>query len=155
MKKAVVIMLGCVWLMSACGKTGSEPEQEAVHAQFDVADVPGDASEQEASLSEIQEVSDADADTSADTTINVIWRGGYGWAFGGDIVYIDSYGNLYEEHEVEQPDFEPLGACQETFTGTHFTKDELEEFLRIDPDDEDRQLEMLSKKGLWFGRLKE
>ena len=91
---------------------------------------------------------------SANATINVIWSGVYGWAFGGDFVYIDQFGNLYEESECEQPDFEPLGACKETFTGEHFTKDELIEFLGIDPDDEDSQIAMLHKKGLWFGRLK-
>ena len=32
----------------------------------------------------------------------------------GDYVYIDQFGNLYMETEVEQPDFKPLGACKET-----------------------------------------
>ena len=172
MKKAIVILLSSMVLLSACGnsaeqasgksetaavQTASSEASESSTASADDADavaVSDDTSIDEASTEDAS-ADDTPADnSSANASINVIWRGGYGWAFGSDIVYIDQFGNLYEESECEQPDFEPLGACKETFTGEHFTKDELIEFLNIDPDDEASQIDMLHKKGLWFGRLK-
>ncbi len=47
--------------------------------------------------------------------------------------------------------FSPLGACYETYSGKRFTEEELNEFLSIDMDDEERQKEILSKKGIRFG----
>ncbi len=135
----------------------SSETSESSTASADDADavaVSDDTSIDEASTEDAP-ADDTSADnSSANASVNVIWSGVYGWAFGGDFVYIDQFGNLYEESECEQPDFEPLGACKETFTGEHFTKDELIEFLKIDPDDEASQIDMLHKKGLWFGRLK-
>ena len=188
MKKAIVILLSGMLLLSACGNSAEQAsgksetaavqtasaaaENTAVSEKTDrdpnenMPDKPDASSE--ASESSTDSADDANAvavaddtvaddtaadNSSADASINVIWRRGYGWAFGSDIVYIDQFGNLYEESECEQPDFEPLGACKETFTGEHFTKDELIEFLNIDPDDEASQIDMLHKKGLWFGRL--
>ena len=171
MKKAIVTLLSGMLLLSACGnsaeqasgksetvavQTASSEASESSTASADDADavaVSDDTSIDEASTEDAS-ADDTPADnSSANASINVIWRGVYGWAFGGDFVYIDQFGNLYEESECEQPDFEPLGACKETFTGEHFTKDELIEFLNIDPDDEASQIDMLHKKGLWFGRL--
>ena len=71
---------------------------------------------------------------------------------GSDYVYIDSDGYNYEESEMEEPLFEPLGACEETYTGGQFTEEELNEFLEIYKDDEEGQKEMLRKKGLRFGK---
>ena len=184
MKKAIVTLLSGMLLLSACGNSAEQASGKSETAAVQTASAAAentavsektdrdpnenmqdksDASS-EASESSTASADDADAvavsddtpadNSSANASINVIWRGVYGWAFGGDYVYIDQFGNLYEESECEQPDFEPLGACKETFTGEHFTKDELTEFLNIDPDDEASQIDMLHKKGLWFGRLK-
>ena len=48
--------------------------------------------------------------------------------------------------------FMPLGACDETYTGKQFTEEELEEFFSIDKYDEDGQKEVLSRKGIKFGK---
>ena len=159
MKKAVVVMLSGMLLLSACGKSQDQApnESDAAVIQIDPSDEEPDKTESSADASELNaDTADAD-DTSADNSsanvyINVKWSGVYGSVFGGDYVYIDQFGNLYMETEVEQPDFKPLGACKETYTGAHFTKDELIEFYNIDPDDEDSQMEMLNKKGLTFLR---
>lgn len=110
-------------------------------------------------VSEMQEpsskVSQQDAntpDTSTDKAINVVWSNIYYWTMGSDYVYIDSDGYIYEEREMEEPMFMPLGACDETYTGKQFTEEELEEFFSIDKYDEDGQKEMLSRKGIKFGK---
>ena len=120
----------------------------------------GNSSEQiivETNITEEQDVSEMQQDantpdTSTDKAINVVWSNMYCWAMGSDYVYIDSDGYIYAEHEMEEPLFAPLGACAETYTGEQFTEEELNEFLGININDEDRQKEVLSKKGIRFGR---
>lgn len=171
MKKAIVTLLSGMLLLSACGNSAEQASGKSETAAVQTAsaatentaasekpdrDPNENMQDKPAASSEMSESSTASADdtpadnSSANASVNVIWSGVYGWAFGGDYVYIDQFGNLYEESECEQPDFEPLGACKETFTGEHFTKDELIEFLKIDPDDEASQIDMLHKKGLLY-----
>ena len=161
MKRAVVVLLSSMLLLSGCGKA----KTEKVRGRFDAQDFESRQSEDfkskqsEEALPEIQdlsaEVSKSNAyadDTSAYEAINVIWGNSYPYAFGSDYVYIDSEGKIYFEGEMEEPLWSPSGACDETYTGKQFTEDELNEFLSIDMDDEDRQVEVLSKMGLRFGR---
>ena len=91
-------------------------------------------------------------DVSADIAINVVWSRSYSWAMGRDYVYVDSEGKIYEEHEMEEPMFKSLGACNETYSGEQFTEEELDEFLSINKDDEDLQKEILRRKGIKFGK---
>ena len=71
---------------------------------------------------------------------------------GSDYVYVDSDGKIYEEHEMEEPMFRPSGACNETYTGKQFTEEELNEFLSVNKEEEDRQKEVLSRMGIKFGK---
>lgn len=92
------------------------------------------------------------SDTSTDKAIKVVWSNIYYWAMGSDYVYIDSDGYIYAEHEMEEPLFSPLGACDETYTGKKFTEEEFNAFLELKYDDEVAQKEVLSKKGIKFGK---
>ncbi len=96
--------------------------------------------------------SEASLRADTDNTINVVWSRTYYWAMGSDYVYVDSDGKIYEEHEMEEPMFSPSGACNETYSGKQFTEEELNEFLSINKDDEDRQKEVLSRMGIKFGK---
>ena len=91
-------------------------------------------------------------DTSTDKAIKVVWSNIYYWAMGSDYVYIDSDGYIYAEHEMEEPLFSPLGACDETYTGKKFTEEEFNAFLELKYDDEVAQKEVLSKNGIKFGK---
>lgn len=91
-------------------------------------------------------------DTSTDKAIKVVWSNIYYWAMGSDYVYIDSDGYIYAEHEMEEPLFSPFGACDETYTGKKFTEEEFNAFLELKYDDEVAQKEVLSKKGIKFGK---
>ncbi len=125
--------------------------------------VEQDVPEIRESSSEVSELNENSKDISADKTknkgrykagkkdINLVWYKIYYWAMGSDYVYIDSDGYIYAESEMEEPMFEPLGACEETNTGEQFTEEELSEFLEIYKDDEEGQKDMLRKKGLRFG----
>jgi len=84
--------------------------------------------------------------------IKVVWSNIYYWAMGSDYVYIDSDGYIYAEHEMEEPLFSPFGACDETYTGKKFTEEEFNAFLELKYDDEVAQKEVLSKKGIKFGK---
>ncbi|MBQ3906335.1 MAG: hypothetical protein II743_06145, partial [Lachnospiraceae bacterium] len=74
------------------------------------------------------------------------------WAMGSDYVYIDSDGKIYYEGEMESPLWSPSGPSDENYTGKQFTEEELTEFLSIDKVDEDRQKEILRKKGIKLGK---
>ncbi|MBQ6231354.1 MAG: hypothetical protein IJJ74_09610 [Eubacterium sp.] len=54
--------------------------------------------------------------------------------------------------EMQEPLFSPFGACDETYTGKKFTEEEFNAFLKLKYDDEVAQKEVLSKKGIKFGK---
>ena len=85
---------------------------------------------------------------TAEEQKNIIWSRIYYWAMGSDYVYIDADGKIYYEGEMESPLWSPSGPSDENYTGKQFTKEELTEFLSIDKVDEDRQKEILHKKGI-------
>ena len=158
MKKTVFAIIVCSLVMTFAGCNIENADNAGSSGGNGSEQIVETSIIEEQDVSEIQEPSpeesELDANTediSADKTINVIWSNSYGWAMGGDYVYIDSDGKIYEEHEVEEPLFSPLGACYETYSGKQFTEEELNEFLSIDKDDEERQKEILSKKGIRFG----
>ena len=177
MKRAVVVLLSSMLLLSGCGQTKAEkvrgrfdaedfesrqsedvlPEMqklsaEVTEADADTADASYDTPDETSDDTAYETSNETSDDTSAYEAINVIWGNSYPYAFGSDYVYIDSEGKIYFEGEMEEPLWRPSGACDETYTGKQFTEDELNEFLSIDMDDEDRQVEVLSKMGLRFGR---
>lgn len=153
MKKSVFAIIACALVVAFAG-CGVKNTGGTVSSS-------GNSSEQiivETNITEEQDVSEMQQDantpdTSTDKAINVVWRNIYCWAMGSDYVYIDSDGFIYAEHEMEEPEFMPLGACDETFTGEQFTEEELNEFLGININDEGRQKEVLSKKGIRFGKV--
>ena len=158
MKKSVFAIIACtlVVALAGCGSkntggdissdgNGSEQIVETnITEARDVLEVQEPSSE----ASELQSNTD---DGSTDQAINVVWRNAYFWAMGSDYVYVDSDGKIYEEHEMEEPEWRASGACKETYSGKQLTEEELNELLSINIDDEDRQKELLRKKGIKFG----
>lgn len=139
-RRGIVLGLICVLLMSGCTKnmTGNP--------------VGGNVSEMQEPASKVSQQDANTPDTSTDKAIKVVWSNIYYWAMGSDYVYIDSDGYIYAEHEMEEPLFSPLGACDETYTGKKFTEEEFNAFLKLKYDDEVAQKEVLSKKGIKFGK---
>lgn len=157
MKKSVLAILVCTLGVVLAG-CGTEKNGVAVSSDINESDqIVETKISDEQDVSEIQEPSPevselSDDDMPGDEEIKVIWSGVYGWEMGGDYVYIDAYGRIYEERECEEPMFEPVGACAETYTGKQFTEDELNEFFSLKKDDDDGHKELLSRKGIKFGR---
>ena len=159
MKKSVFAIIACalVVALAGCGvkntggtvSTGGNGPEQIVESSIPEEQ---DVSEMQEPLSEASQQDANTPDTSTDKAINVVWSNMYCWAMGSDYVYIDSDGYIYEEREMEEPMFMPLGACDETYTGKQFTEEELEEFFSIDKYDEDGQKEVLSRKGIKFGK---
>ena len=156
MKKSVLAILVCTLGVVLAG-CGTEKNGVAVSSDINESEqIVETKISDEQDVSEIQEPSPevselSDDDMPGDEEIKVIWSGVYGWEMGGDYVYIDAYGRIYEERECEEPMFEPVGACAETYTGKQFTEDELNEFFSLKKDDDDGHKELLSRKGIKFG----
>ena len=152
MKKSVLAILVCTLGVVLAG-CGTEKNGVAVSSDINESEqIVETKISDEQDVSEIQEPSPevselSDDDMPGDEEIKVIWSGVYGWEMGGDYVYIDAYGRIYEERECEEPMFEPVGACAETYTGKQFTEDELNEFFSLKKDDDDGRKELLSRKG--------
>jgi hypothetical protein len=156
MKKSVLAILVCTLGVVLAG-CGTEKNGVAVSSDINESEqIVETKISDEQDVSEIKEPSPevsemSDGDMPGDEEIKVIWSGVYGWEMGGDYVYIDAYGRIYEERECEEPMFEPVGACAETYTGKQFTEDELNEFFSLKKDDDDGHKELLSRKGIKFG----
>ena len=158
MKNSVFAIIACslIVVFAGCGvknaggavSSGGNGSEQIVETNIIEAQ---DFSEMQEPLSEVSQQDANTPDTSTDKAINVVWSNMYYWAMGSDYVYIDSDGYIYEEHEMEEPEFSPLGACDETYSGDQFTEEELNEFLSIDINDEAGQKEVLRKKGIRFG----
>ena len=159
MKKSVFVILTCTLVMvfAGCGAEDTDGAVSSDGSELEQIVATNITEEQDASemLDSSSEVSELDANTddmSTDKDLNIVCRRTYFWAMGSDYIYIDSDGKIYREGEMEEPLWSPLGACDEIYTGEQFTEEELNEFLSIDIDDEGRQKEMLSKKGIRFRR---
>ncbi len=165
MKKSVFVILTCTLVMvfAGCGAEDADGAVSSDGSELEQIVATNITEEQDASeilepsekLESSSEVSELDANTddmSTDKVLNIVCRRTYFWAMGSDYIYIDSDGKIYREGEMEEPLWSPLGACDEIYTGEQFTEEELNEFLSIDIDDEGRQKEMLSKKGIRFRR---
>ena len=159
MKKSVFVILTCTLVMvfAGCGAEDADGAVSLDGSELEQIVATNITEEQDASemLDSSSEVSELDANTddmSTDKDLNIVCRRTYFWAMGSDYIYIDSDGKIYREGEMEEPLWSPLGACDEIYTGEQFTEEELNEFLSIDIDDEGRQKEMLSKKGIRFRR---
>ena len=158
MKNSVFAIIACslIVVFAGCGvknaggavSSGGNGSEQIVETNIIEAQ---DFSEMQEPLSEVSQQDANTPDTSTDKAINVVWSNMYYWAMGSDYVYIDSDGYIYEEHEMEEPEFSPLGSCDETYSGDQFTEEELNEFLSIDINDEAGQKEVLRKKGIRFG----
>jgi hypothetical protein len=152
MKKSVIAIIACTLAVMLAGCV--------VKNTGGTVSSGGNSSEQiivETNITEEQDVSEMQQDantpdTSTDKAIKVVWSNIYYWAMGSDYVYIDSDGYIYAEHEMEEPLFSPFGACDETYTGKKFTEEEFNAFLELKYDDEAAQKEVLSKKGIKFGK---
>ena len=156
-RRGIVLGLICVLLMSGCTKNmtgnpvGGNVSDTSEVPSATVTDL-GVSNSIEKPLTETEEQIANTPDTSTDKAIKVVWSNIYYWAMGSDYVYIDSDGYIYAEHEMEEPLFSPLGACDETYTGKKFTEEEFNAFLELKYDDEVAQKEALSKKGIKFGK---
>ena len=158
MKKSVFAIMACalVVVLAGCGKentdvdasSGGKESEQIVETNITEEQ---DVSETQEPSSEGSELNENTEDISKDKTINVVWSNAYFWAMGSDYVYVDSDGKIYEEHEMEEPEWSASGACKETYSGKQLTEEEFNELLSINIDDEDRQKELLRKKGIKFG----
>ena len=158
MKKSVFAIMACalVVVLAGCGKEntdGADPSGKKVSEQIVETNITEerDVSETQEPSSEGSDLNENSEDTSTDKAINVVWSNAYFWAMGSDYVYVDSEGRIYEEHEMEEPEWSASGACKETYSGKQLTEEEFNELLSINIDDEDRQKELLRKKGIKFG----
>ena len=165
MKKSVLAIMTCalVVVLAGCGKEntdGADPSGKKVSEQIvetniteeqDISETQEPSSELSEFSSEVSDLNENSEDTSTDKAINVVWSNAYFWAMGSDYVYVDSDGKIYEEHEMEEPEWRSFGACKETYSGKQLTEEEFNELLSINIDDEDRQKELLRKKGIKFG----
>ena len=165
MKKSVFAIMACalVVVLAGCskektggdassGENGSEQIVETnIAEEQDVSETQEPSSELSEFSSEVSELNENTEDISKDKAINVVWSNAYFWAMGSDYVYVDSDGKIYEEHEMEEPEWSASGACKETYSGKQLTEEEFNELLSINIDDEDRQKELLRKKGIKFG----
>ena len=158
MKKSVLAIMVCalVVVLAGCGKekTGGDASSDGNGSEQIVETnitEERDISETQEPSSEVSDLNENSEDTSTDKAINVVWRNAYFWALGSDYVYVDSEGRIYEEHEMEEPEWSASGACKETYSGKQLTEEEFNELLSINIDDEDRQKELLRKKGIKFG----
>ena len=159
MKKAVFAMVACslVVAFSGCGtentggavSSGGNGSEQIVEKNVTEE---REVSEIRESSSEVSELNSNADDMSTDETINIVWSRTYYWAMGSDYVYIDSDGKIYAEGEMENPAWSPSGASNEIYTGKQFTEEEFNEFLSIDIDDEDKQKEILRRKGIRLGK---
>ena len=158
MKKSVFAIMACalVVVLAGCGKEntdGADPSGKKVSEQIVETNITEerDISETQEPSSEVSDLNEKSEDTSTDKAINVVWSNAYFWAMGSNYVYVDSEGRIYEEHEMEEPEWSASGACKETYSGKQLTEEEFNELLSINIDDEDRQKELLRKKGIKFG----
>ncbi|MCR5149565.1 MAG: hypothetical protein K6C35_11460 [Eubacterium sp.] len=158
MKKFVFTIMVCALAvgLAGCGKenTGGDVSSDKNGSEQIVETniaVEQEISETQGTSSEVSELNENTEDISTDKGINVVWRNAYFWAMGSDYVYVDSDGKIYEEHEMEEPEWRASGACKETYSGKQLTEEEFNELLSINIDDEDRQKEILRKKGIKFG----
>ena len=158
MKKSVLAIMVCalVVVLAGCGKentdgaVSSDGNGSEQIVETNITEEQ-DVSETQEPSSEGSELNDNTEDISKDKAINVVWSNAYFWAMGSDYVYVDSEGRIYEEHEMEEPEWSASGACKETYSGKQLTEEEFNELLSINIDDEDRQKELLRKKGIKFG----
>ena len=146
----IVVFAGCS-VKNAGGAVSSGGNGSEQIIETNITEEP-DFSEMQEPSSEVSQQDANTPDTSTDKAIKVVWSNIYYWAMGSDYVYIDSDGYIYAEHEMEEPLFSPFGACDETYTGKKFTEEEFNAFLELKYDDEVAQKEVLSKKGIKFGK---
>ncbi|MCR4610117.1 MAG: hypothetical protein K5750_10545 [Eubacterium sp.] len=158
MKKSVLAIMTCalVVVLAGCGKentdgTASSGENGSEQIVETNITEEQDISETQEPSSEVSELNENTEDISKDKAINVVWSNAYFWAMGSDYVYVDSDGKIYEEHEMEEPEWRASGACKETYSGKQLTEEEFNELLSMNIDDEDRQKELLRKKSIKFG----
>ena len=136
MRNFLLAIMACT-LFAMCAEYAIENNDGAVSSSWDG----------KKQVVEMNSIEEQDA-----TEKNIVWSRIYYWAMGSDYVYIDSDGKIYYEGEMESPLWSPSGPSDENYTGKQFAKEELTEFLSIDKVDEDRQKEILRKKGIKLGK---